>query len=281
FVDIGKMEIHHNSSWLGKMSLSDTLGHLQKISVTAAMQRDDFRKRAEKNQTVSIAELIYGLLMGFDSLELHTDIEIGGIDQFLNIVQCRMLMENAGVVPEVGLFAPLIEGTDGTGRKMSKSLGNTIPVEASLEDKFGKVMSIPDSLILPWFKAFTFIHEDELPELESFISQQPLEAKKILGILLIALETKDLGSGERERQNFERKFSQKAINDDDCEKIQAKEDLFLSLKQKFSSNSELRRLFEQNAVRTLDGALLTGKESFTGIVRVGKRKIFKIQRELK
>ncbi|MDD4625077.1 MAG: tyrosine--tRNA ligase [Candidatus Paceibacterota bacterium] len=277
FVSIGKMKVHNNSSWLEKISLSDIFSHLQKISATAAMQRDDFRKRAEKKQPVSIAELIYGILMGFDSLELKTDVEIGGVDQFLNIVQCRTLMENAGVVPEIGLFTPLIEGTDGSGRKMSKSFGNAISATASFEDKFGKVMSIPDSLILSWFKAFTFIHEEELPKLESFIKENPLEAKKILGVLLIALETKSLEDGEKERKNFERKFSQKDITEEDCESVPAKENLFASLRQKFSSNSELRRLFEQNGVKTIDGKILNGEEPFIGIVRVGKRKIFNIQ----
>lgn len=278
FINIGKMKVHCNSSWLEKISLFDVFSHLQKISATAAMQREDFRKRADKKQPVSIAELIYGILMGFDSLELKTDIEIGGVDQFLNIVQCRMLMENAGMVPEIGLFTPLIEGTDGSGRKMSKSFGNIIPVEASFEDKFGKVMSIPDHLILPWFKAFTFIHESELAELECFIKENPLETKKILGVLLIALETKSLEAGEKERKNFERKFSQKDITEEDCETIQAKENLFLSLREKFSSSSELRRLFEQNGVKTIDGKILKGKEPFIGIVRAGKRKIFKIEK---
>ena len=186
-------------------------------------------------------------------------------------------MENAGIVPEVGLFTPIIEGTDGTGRKMSKSLGNAIPVLASLEDKFGKVMSIPDHLILPWFKAFTFVHESELPEIETFIGECPLVAKKMLGVLLIALETKNLEAGEEEKVKFERKFSRKSISDDDCENIQARDNVFLSLRVQFTSSSELRRLFDQRAVRTHDGTVLTGNESVTGIVRVGKRRLFKIQ----
>jgi len=276
FVNISKMKVHHNSSWLDKLTLSDMFGFLQKISVTSAMQRDDFRKRAEKNQPISIAELMYGLLMGFDSLELNSDVEVGGLDQFLNVVQCRLLMEKAGVVPEVGLFTPLIEGTDGTGRKMSKSLGNAIPVLASIEDKFGKVMSIPDSLILPWFKAFTFVHEDELSGVEELIKNQPLEAKKMLGILLIALETKNLEAGEEEKSKFERKFSKKDVNESDCVNVDVKENVFLSLRKHFASSSELRRLFDQQAVKTIDGNILNGSESITGIVKVGKRRLFKI-----
>ncbi len=277
FVNVGKMRVNHNSSWLDKIQLSELIGHLQKVSATTAMQRDDFRKRAEKGQSVSIAELIYGLLMGFDSLELDTDIEISGLDQFLNVVQCRLLMENAGVAQEVGLFTPIIEGTDGSGSKMSKSLGNTIPVTASFEDKFGKVMSIPDRLILPWFKAFTLIHEDELPELEVFIDSKPMLAKKMLGILLIALETKDLETGERERERFEKRFSKKVVDDSDCETVPVKESLFASLRPLFKSSSELHRLFTQGAIRTTEGVILTEDESFSGTVRAGKRKIFRVQ----
>ncbi|MEI8339619.1 MAG: tyrosine--tRNA ligase [bacterium] len=277
FMNIKKMRVHHNSKWLDNMRLSDMFSHLQKINATAAMQRDDFRKRAEKNQAVSMAELMYGLLMGFDSLELNTDVEIGGLDQFLNVAQCRMLMENAGVVQEVGLFTPIIEGIDGTGRKMSKSFGNSIPIMTTIEDKFGRVMSIPDHLIFPWFKAFTFVHEDELEELELFIASNPFEAKKILGILLIALETKDLESGEAERVRFERKFSKGAFSEEDCESITAMENIFQSLRPCFSSNNELRRLFQQKAVRMLDGKILDGSETIGGVVRVGKRRIFKIQ----
>jgi len=276
FVGMNQMKVHHNSTWLNKLALSDLFGHLQKINATAAMQRDDFRKRAQQDQPVSMAELMYGLLMGFDSLELGTTVEIGGLDQFLNIVQCRLLMENAGLVPEIGLFTPLIEGTDGTGRKMSKSLGNAIPVTASFEDKFGKVMSIPDHLIIPWFKAFTLIHQDELGELEAFVTENPMEAKKQLGVLLIALETKNLEVGMEERKRFEDRFSRKEISESDCEIVALNGNLFKTLRPKFPSGNELRRMFDQQAVKNLEGQMLSPDQSFTGIVKVGKRKLFKV-----
>lgn len=276
YIDIEKMLVHHNSTWLEKMTMNELFSHLQNINATTAMQRDDFRKRAEKGQAVSIAELIYGILMGFDSIELKSDVEVSGLDQFLNVAQARELMENVGMEPEIGLFTPIIEGTDGSGAKMSKSLRNTISVMAPLDEKFGKVMSVPDHLIIPWFKAFTFIHENELPELETFVKENPMEAKKILGVLLIALETKSLKEGEEEKQNFEKTFSQKVITEEDCEKVPARANVFLTLLPKFSSKSELRRLFEQKAVRTNDEKILSENDIVIGIVRVGKRKFFNI-----
>lgn len=277
FVSIKKMAVHYNSTWLENIKIGGFFSHLQNINATAAMQRDDFRKRAERGQTVSMAELLYGVLMGLDSIELKSDIEVSGLDQFLNVAQVRMLMGNAGMTPEIGLFTPIIEGTDGSGAKMSKSLGNTISVLAPLDEKFGKVMSIPDYLIIPWFKAFTFIHEDELTELETFVKENPMEAKKTLGMLLIALETKSLSEGEEEKQKFEKTFSHKIITEEDCEDVSAEANIFLSLLPKFSSKSELHRLFEQKAVRTNNEKILSETDSVTGIIRVGKRKFFNVK----
>jgi tyrosyl-tRNA synthetase len=276
YIRMESLMVHHNSSWLNPLSLSDLLGHLQKMNASTVMQREDFRKRAENGQAVSVAELLYGVLMGFDSLALKSDVEIGGVDQLLNIAQCREMMVNAGLPAEIGLFTPIIEGTDGTGRKMSKSFGNVITVDSSLEEKFGKVMSIPDSLILPWFKAFTYIHTDEIAELESFIEKDPLAAKKMLAVLLIALETKDLESGIAEQKKFESIFSERTITAEDCEAISAEKDLFTTLRPHFSSNSELNRLFEQRAVRTLDDEILSPDSQVLGMVRAGKRRFFNI-----
>jgi len=276
----GKGSIHFNSKWLSKMKLAEMISHLQNISLSSATQRDDFRKRLASGNTISLAETIYGFLMGLDSLHLKSDVEIGGVDQLLNIQQCRELMSSEGVTPEVALCTPLIEGTDGSGKKMSKSVGNTINLNASHEDKFGKVMSIPDKLILPWYIAFTDIHETEIDALTKLIEENPLEMKKQLGILLIALETKSLDQGQIERENFERKFAKKELTDDDFIVIQAKpgDILFDALLPHFASKSELRRLFEQHAVKNSDtDEVLVIDVVATDInIRVGKRNFFKV-----
>lgn len=247
-------KVHFNSTWLSKMNIADMIGYLQHISMSSATQREDFRKRLASGNSVSLAETIYGFLMGLDSVHLKSDIEVGAIDQLLNFQQCRELMSSIGMKPEVILCAPIIEGTDGSGKKMSKSVGNTINLNASHEEKFGKVMSIPDKLILPWYIAFTDIHEKELEELENQINVNPLKMKKELGILLIALETKSLKEGKKECEKFENKFAKKELIEEDFVIVKAKEDqlVFDALIPYFASKGELRRLFEQGAVRNTE-----------------------------
>jgi tyrosyl-tRNA synthetase len=282
YLDLKKAKVHFNSKWLSKMTMSDMIAHLQHISMSSATQRDDFRKRLAAGNTVTLAETVYGFLMGLDSLHLKSDVEVGAIDQLINFQQCRELMSSEGLTPEAVLCVPLIEGTDGSGRKMSKSVGNTINLNASHEDKFGKVMSIPDKLILPWYVAFTDIHESEIESLKKEIEANPLEMKKQLGILLIALETKSLMEGKTEREKFERKFAKKELSDDDfiTVKGEAGQTLFDALLPQFESKSELRRLFEQGAVKDAESeeGLAMDTVAVEMRVKVGKRGFFRIMR---
>jgi tyrosyl-tRNA synthetase len=168
---------------------------------------------------------------------------------------------------------------------MSKSLGNYIPVMTTPDDKFGKFMSIPDGQILPYALAFADIHADETEGLRAWIADHPLEAKKRLGTLFVACEEGRLEAGEAARETFERRFSQRTITDEDCVALPAgtanlSDALFAA--GSFASRSELRRLFEQNAVRWLnpdgsdgqvakpDDALRAGSR-----LRVGKQKRFR------
>ncbi len=281
YLDTRKANVHFNSKWLSKMKMSDMISYLQHVSMSSATQREDFRKRLTAGNSVSLAETIYGFLMGLDSLHLKSNIEVGAIDQLINFQQCRELMSSQGITPETVLCVALIEGTDGSGRKMSKSVGNTINLNASFEDKFGKVMSIPDKLILPWYIAFTDVHENEIELLKKAIEADPLEMKKQLGMLLIALETKSLKEGQIEREKFERKFTKKELSDDDFVEVKAEahHTLFDALVPHFESKSELRRLFEQGAVKhadtehvlTIDSTIQNNMK-----VRVGKRGFFRI-----
>jgi tyrosyl-tRNA synthetase len=286
FIDISALNVHHNSSWLASKSLAGYFSVIQKISLAEVMQREDFRSRNKNTEGVSLAEASYGVLMGFDSVELKTDIELGGEDQLLNFMQCRVVLKANGMKEEVAMTTPILEGTAGDGKKMSKSFGNYIAVTASSEDKFGKIMSIPDSLILSYFKAFADVNEKDLEGLENFIAESPLEAKKQLGVFLISLETGKLEDGETERVNFERKFSKGTITDADAMPLQAEAStkLFDALvaSGQFESKSEVRRLFEQEAVRLIDGddekilTLETTADDAVGIVRVGKLKFFSV-----
>jgi tyrosyl-tRNA synthetase len=284
YLDMSKISVHKNSDWLLGVSLDKFFAILQSLNLAQATQREDFRSRARNQQGVSLAEVCYGVLMGIDSVQLNSDIEIGGIDQLLNFQQCRTVMSACGLKEEVVLTTPILEGIAGDGKKMSKSYGNYIAVNASLEDKFGKIMSIPDRLILDYFCLFTLIKESEVPELKQFIAANPLEAKKQLATLVVAWETSNLDLARSERERFERKFSERVIQDEDITtlKVKAGETLLNALfsSGKFNSRSELRRLFSENAIKEFgqtESVIPLEKVVESAIsVRAGRRKFFKV-----
>ena len=286
FIDVKKITVNRNSKWLADMKLPELFPLLQSVSLSEAMQRDDFRNRTKNGEGVTLAEATYALLMGIDSVNLKTDIELGGLDQLLNFQQCRVVMEAMGLTREAVVTTPILEGTAGDGRKMSKSFNNYIAVEAPVSDKFGKIMSVPDNLILSYFKSFADVHEREEKDLQVFINDEPLEAKKQLGAFLVALETGNLEDGKTERENFEKRFSKKEITADDAVALSAEDSATvfdtLMASDVFASKTELRRLFEQNAVRSIEGggeriiSIDETVENNQGLVKVGKMKVFTI-----
>lgn len=277
FIDLDKVDICFNSTWINKLTPSELFGFLQLVSLTQASQRKDFKTRMENGSTVSLAEVCYGPLMGIDSFALKTDIEIGGVDQLLNFMQCRDIMEKKGLNPEIALMTPILEGTSNDGRKMSKSFGNAISVLESDDEKFGKFMSIKDDLILPYFKCFAFINDSDLAELEAFVKENPNEAKKQLATFFISMQHHNMKAGEDARLAFERKFSTRELKEEDFKKVKLieGETLFsLLCKSKLGiTNSEIRRIFNQSGVKTVDKKTTFKLEDIAtpGDVRVGKR----------
>lgn len=281
YIKTRKLKIHHNADWLEKVKLNDFFGILEKINLSEALQRDDFRERLKNGQGVSLAEACYGILMAIDSVELETDIEVGGVDQLLNFQQARQIMPMYGLKEEVAFTVPILEGTSGDGRKMSKSFDNYIPATATPEEKFGKIMSIPDKLILSYFKSFADVSEKEISELQEFIVAEPMEAKKQLATFITSLEFGDLKKGLEERERFERKFSKEIISDEDCVKIKQEDgltilDMLFSTGQ-FESRGEIRRLIGENSMRSLTDDEVLSLEYSPKIgdkIRVGKRRFF-------
>jgi|GEM_PF-526333 len=267
FVDTSKFTFRKNSEWLSKYSMADFFALGQQVNLATLMQRDDFRKRMEAG-SVTYAEVGYALLMGLDSVALNTTIELGGVDQLLNLQQCREVQRIYGQKPETIIVNPILEGLSGDGRKMSKSFNNYVALIAEPEDKFGKLMSLPDNLIVQYFKCFAYLYEEELEELESFVRGQPMEAKKQLATYFVAIEGKSLDVGLAERAKFESKFSKKELSEDDFEVINIqvgntvdggaptfyKEELLLDVLMrsgKFKSRGELKRLLFGGAIRDL------------------------------
>ncbi len=285
YIRIGEVSLHYNSQWLAPMGLAQVLEAFQKVSLSEAIQREDFRNRLKKGRGVTLAEMAYGALMGLDSLHLQTDVEVGAIDQLLNFQQTRELMRESDVEEEVIAMAPLVESTAGDGRKMSKSFQNYVAVNASSEEKFGKIMSIPDRLIEPYYRSFTFLKTSELDELHSLIHADPLEAKKQLAMLVVGLETGTRKAAQEERERFERKFSQHVITRDDSTLLAVKGGTTimeaLSTSGAFASKSEVRRLFQEQAVRLITEDAERVLEPDTAakegmLLRAGKRKFFTI-----
>ena len=177
---------------------------------------------------------------------------------------------------EIALMTPILEGTLGDRRKMSKSYGNAIAVLEDPNEKLGKFMSIKDEQIMPYFRCFAFINNHEKSQFEDFIKDNPFEAKKQLASFFVSLQAKDIAQGERARAEFERKFSKKTINAEDCIEIQLEDGdtcyTALSM-EKLMSNSELRRMFIGKAVRNIEDEQICDKDALatSGKIRVGKR----------
>ena len=282
YIDTNKISVRRNSEWLAKTSSSELFYIFQNLNLATAMQRDDFRARLEKGG-ITVAEVCYASLMALDSVNLNTNIELGGLDQLLNFMQCREIQVLYGQKPEVAFTVPILEGLAGDGRKMSKSFNNYIAVNASAEDKFGKFMSLPDSLLLQYFKFFGYLYEDELKDLEKFIKDQPMEAKKQLATYFVALEAKDFGAGAAERTRFENKFSKKELQKDDFVTLKVKKgtallDVLFS-SGKFASKGELKRLLAGNGIKDIDkNAAFTADVALDKPVKIkaGKLNFFEI-----
>ncbi|MGY2061824.1 tyrosine--tRNA ligase, partial [Nocardia gipuzkoensis] len=162
FFDFTKAEFRHNGDWLREVSLPRLIEITSQIPLSMPLQREDFRKRLDAGHGLTVAELLYSVAMALDSVETNCDLEVGGIDQFLNMQMCRKVMDICGQTPELVVATSLIEGTDGTGTKMSKSRGNYVPLTAPAGEIFGKIMSVPDRLVQPYFQALSEWLDSEL-----------------------------------------------------------------------------------------------------------------------
>lgn len=148
-LDQERLILRYNSEWLGRLSFEAVLELLSKMTMARVLERDDFHQRFEQHVPIHLHELMYPLMQGYDSVALAADVELGGTDQRFNIMTARHIQEAFGQPPEVGMFLPILEGTDGI-RRMGKSLGNYIGINEEPEEMYGKVMSIPDSIIVRW-----------------------------------------------------------------------------------------------------------------------------------
>jgi tyrosyl-tRNA synthetase len=207
-LDPAKTEIYYNKDWLGKMGFEDVIRLCSRYTVARIMERDDFTKRFANHEPIAMHEILYPLCQGMDSVEIKSDIEIGGNDQKFNNLVGRTLMEQYGLEPQAVVLCPLLVGTDGK-EKMSQSLGNYISITDDPNTMFGKTMSIPDETIANWFELCTDVPLSDVKEMMSE-GKNPRDAKMRLGREIVALYHTD-AEADAAVQFFIETFSQRKV----------------------------------------------------------------------
>jgi tyrosyl-tRNA synthetase len=291
-LDMDKVELTHNGDWLGPLRMNQVLDLTATVTVARMLERDDFSRRYLANEPISMLEFMYPLLQGYDSVAVRADVELGGTDQKFNLLMGRTIMEAYGLTPQSILTVPLLVGTDGE-QKMSKSYGNYIGVNESPNDMFGKVMSIPDSLMVTYWSLLTGARKREVESVERRLLEgdyHPAEAKRDLAERLVTLyHSVEAGAGAR--AHFDRVFKEKDRPVEIPETTLPEEAVqdgtvwlprLLTLLGLASSNGEARRLVEQGGVR-IDDVVLQDPQaeldpaSLRGcVLQVGKRKFLQI-----
>lgn len=287
-LDESKTEVAYNNHWFSKFSAADFIRLSSQYTVARMLERDDFEKRYKSNQPISVHEFLYPLVQGYDSVALKSDVELGGTDQKFNLLVGRDIQKSYNVEPQCILTVPILEGLDGV-QKMSKSLDNTIGVEDSPKDIFGKVMSISDELMFRYWELLTTIGPKGLEEAKRKIHSGELHPKKFKQDLAHTIVERFYGSSEASNAlvEFQRIFSQGGVPDHVPEKNYAQGEvwickLLLDLEM-VSSTSEGRRMVEGQAVE-VDGAKILDVQKKLNLVqgssfliKVGKKKFIQLK----
>lgn len=278
-LDIKKIKVAYNHEWLEKLGFKEILELASHFTVQQMIQRDMFQKRMKEDSPISVTEFLYPLMVGYDSVVLDVDAELGGNDQLFNMLAGRKLQTAMGKRDKFVLTTKLIEGTD--GRKMSKTYDNCIWLEDSAKDMFGKTMRIKDELITTYMECCTDIPMKDIRGAEEHMKKgsNPKKFKVQLAKEIVKLYHGDVAA-EKEAEQFETVFHSGGVPED-IPQVKAKRGTgllnFIVQEKLAPSKSEARRLIEQRAV-SLDDTKITSidAEVATGVLKVGKRKFVKI-----
>ena len=274
-------EIRFNSEWMNELGVAKLIEIAAKVSVARLLERDDFEKRLAAEEPLFLHELLYPVIQGYDSVALEADLEIGGTDQKFNMLVGRELQRHYGQAPQAVMTMPLLEGLDGV-RKMSKSLGNYVGLTDKPEDMYGKLMSLPDKLMVRYYELLTIATPEEIAAVKSG-GMHPMEAKKRLARTIVT-EYHGAPAATRAEEYFESKHQRREVPAS-AQVYRIAEDLWICelMKQlQFTpSTSEARRLVSQGAVR-VDGHTITdvnfrfvpGEHK---VLEVGKRRVARIE----
>lgn len=285
-IDLEQAEVHYNSTWLGKLGYEEIGQQANAFSLAEFISRENIKKRLDEGKRVSLREVLYPLMQGFDSIAVNADVELGGIDQRFNLLAGRRLQEAHGQEPQNILMTNLVLGTD--GRKMSSSWGNTINLMDAPNDMFGKVMSVPDSLITDYFVHCTRVPMTEIAKMaeEMVTGGNPRDAKVRLAKEIVKLYHGD-AEAEKAEQYFVDTFSKGHVPEVVPEYEPALEghenvESFIARIGLATSKSDARRKIEQGGVtigeeKVIVGSRMLSKELDNGkVMKVGKKDFVKI-----
>ncbi len=282
-IDLDKAEVHYNSTWLDKLGYEDIGTQANVFSLAEFIARDNIRRRLDAGKRVSLREVLYPLMQGFDSIAINADVEISGTDQRFNLLAGRRLQEAHGQPPQDILMTNLIPGTD--GRKMSSSWGNTINVLDAPNDMFGKVMSIPDEIIMEYFVHCTRVPMGEVAEMaeEIITGANPRDAKVRLAKEIVALYHGADAAAQAETY-FVETFSKGQTPQDVREVIIAAGAKLIDVMAEAGlaeSKGDARRKIEQGGVtiaeeKIMDAGALIEERFKNQVMRVGKKDFVKI-----
>lgn len=291
-LDPEKTTLRYNSEWILDLDMEELLKLLSNFTVARILERDDFHNRYTSGQPISLHEFLYPVMQAYDSVVINADVELGGTDQLFNLLAGRELMEKMGMEPQVCLTLPLLEGTDGV-KKMSKSYGNYIGLTDEPNDMFGKVMSIPDELMVKYYRLASTMPVADIDAIEAGLadgSLHPNRVKRDLAQNIVAAYYDESAAREAEAA-FDRVFKNHDMPDeiDDFEADLTPNDEGLVYLAKIihdagmtQSVGDARRMIDGGGVR-IDGDPVPAKqyniapEAIKGhVVQVGKRKYARI-----
>ena len=291
-LDPEKTTLRYNSEWILDLKMEDLLKLISNFTVARILERDDFHKRYTGGLPIALHEFLYPVMQAYDSVVIKADAEIGGSDQLFNLLAGRELMEKMGMEPQVALTLPLLEGTDGV-RKMSKSYGNYIGLTDEPNDMFGKVMNIPDELMVKYYRLASTESVAKIDEIEAGLAADELHPNKVKRALArnIVAAYYDEAAAEAAEADFDLKFKAHGFPADapvfDADLTPGEDGMVYFAKVivdagAAQSVSAARRLIDEGAVR-VNGEALAAKsynlapESLKGAeVQVGKKKFFKL-----
>jgi len=214
-LDPEKTEVRYNSEWLDKLNYYDMVRLLAQFTVSQMLEREDFHKRFDAEQPIALHEMIYPVAQGYDSVELKSDVELGGTDQKFNLMRGRDLQKHFGQPQQIVLMVPILEGLDGV-QKMSKSLNNAIGIHELASEMYGKLMSISDELMWKYWTLLTDLRQSEIAQMQTEVMDgklHPMQAKKNLARAITA-DFHSAAEADAAAENWAKQFQQREVADD-------------------------------------------------------------------